>query len=135
MLCFCLLYTYVYAKWKIYKTNRLLCINGFVFLNITVVECFQAFNMAGATIKLFRHVRKFYRMIGIYPPPKHHQHPFNVKNTFGLVSTILLLLSIFWHFLFEANSTDEYGKSFVAAISMLESSAYFVQNFLKLKCI
>lgn len=87
-------------------------------------------------IKLFRYVRKFHRILGIYPSSKHYQYySFNVKTTFGFCLTLFLTISIFWHFLFEASSMDEYGKGFVGSVSMLEGSIYFIVNFLKVKSI
>lgn len=91
--------------------------------------------MAGE-IRLFRYVRKFYRMVGIYPPSKHQQrHPFDVKKTFGLASTIWVTISILWYFYFEANSTDEYAKGFIGTVSMLECLLYFLINSSKIKSI
>lgn len=90
--------------------------------------------MAGA-IKLFRNARKFYRKAGILTPSKLHPHPFNVKTTSSLVSTVLLLLSLFGYFLFEADSINEYGKGFISSVAVMEALAYFVVNLSKIKSI
>lgn len=84
--------------------------------------------MAGP-IKLFRQVRKFYRMVGIHPLSKRHRQRFNVKNSSCLVSMALLFISVSWYLLFEANSTDEYVQCFTGFISVIEISIYFLVNF------
>lgn len=87
-------------------------------------------------IKLFRNVRKFYRITGIYSPSKlHQQHLSDVKSAFGLVSVGVFLISIILYFIFEANTTNEYGKSFSTFVSLLEGSVYFIVNLLKVKII
>lgn len=86
-------------------------------------------------IKLFRYVQKFYRITGIYPSKTSHHHPFNVKNSFSLVSLICLFMSTFGYFLFKASTIDEYGKCFYASFSMLEILLYFIVNFSKMQSI
>lgn len=89
------------------------------------------------SIKLFRHVRKFYRMVGIHPPKSkhHHQHRFNVKNSLSSVFLALFSISIAWYLLFEANTTDEYGQCFTGFVSVIEISVYFIVNFSKIESI
>lgn len=89
------------------------------------------------TIKLFRDVRKFYRMVGIHPSKSkhHHQHRFNVKNSLSSVFLALFSISIAWYLLFEANTTDEYGQCFTGFVSVIEISVYFIVNFSKIESI
>ena len=104
-------------------------------LRILELHTSKVFSKMTGKIKLFRNVRKFHRMVGIYPPAKHHQQPFNAKNIFVLLSMALFLISEFWYFLFNASSIEEYGQCFYGSISMLEISLYFIVNFSKMKSI
>ena len=74
-------------------------------------------------------------MLGIYPPPKDHHQPFNVKNTFSLVSMTLVFISTLAYFLIEADSVAEYGSCFYSYITNLEFLAFFVVNFTKMQSI
>lgn len=90
--------------------------------------------MTGA-IKLFRCVRKFHRIVGIYPPSKHRQYLINAKITLNLMSMILLLFPIILYFLFESDSIDDYGQCFFGIVSMSEILLYFVINFSNIQSI
>lgn len=114
---------------KIYKCH----INRFVLSIFDTID-FVQFKMS-KSIKLFRYVRKIYRALGIYPPVKHGQNPFNAKNSINSAFLILTSVSSFAYFLFEADSIDEYGKSFFASISNFELLVYFIVSFLKIHSI
>lgn len=86
-------------------------------------------------IKLFRNVRKLFRLLGIYPPAKHHQQPLNMKNCLNLTFLMLVFVSSFAYFLFKADSVDEYGQTFFVSISCLQFLLYFIVIFSKMKKI
>lgn len=90
-------------------------------------------------IKLFRHVRKCYRMAGIYPQSEHSRlRRFNAKTAFKLmcmVLCVLFVLSSLLYILFEANSTDEYVKGSFEFFEKLEGVLYFTVNLSKIESI
>lgn len=103
-----------------------------------VVQCFQIFiTVIVGRMKLFRYVQKYYRMVGISPPsnssPHHQRPPFNVNNTLSLIFLTLGTILAFAYFLFEADSIEEYSRSFYGSISSLELVVYFIINFLKIQ--
>lgn len=88
------------------------------------------------SIQFFLYVQKIYRIVGIYPPSKcHGQRRFTAKTTFILACIILGFISTFVYFLFEANSIDEYGRSFYISFAKLEGLLYFVVNLSKIESI
>lgn len=93
------------------------------------------FSMA-KTIELFQYVQKIYQIVGICSSSNYHgQHRVSAKATFILGCMILSFNSSFAYFLFEANSVDEYGRSFYMSFSKLEIYLYFVVNLAKVEKI
>lgn len=88
------------------------------------------------TIELFQYVQKIYQIVGICSSSNYHgQHRVSAKATFILGCMILSFNSSFAYFLFEANSVDEYGRSFYMSFTKLEIYLYFVVNLAKVEKI
>lgn len=123
---------------KAWSVSHIYNIKYFAQLAAIVVQCFQIFiTVIVGKMKLFRYVQKYYRMVGISPPsnssPHHQRPPFNVNNTLSLIFLTLGTILAFAYFLFEADSIEEYSRSFYGSISSLELVVYFIINFLKIQ--
>lgn len=72
-------------------------------------------------MELFKWVRKGYRTIGMYPPESNggQRCPFNLTNSFVLISVMQLFISSSAFFLFEAEAIGDLADSFYMSISHL----------------
>lgn len=68
--------------------------------------------MAGGRMKILSPVRKFYKMLGIYP-----SNTIDAKNIFFIISLIQLIISTLAFISINAKSTDEFGIAFYVFIT------------------
>lgn len=79
-------------------------------------------------MKLLLLAQKYFRMLGIYPPPDTQSSPFNLKNGFFLAIMALSFIFVAIFGLTKAASVSEYGLSFYAF-----STAFLLFNYFVIK--
>lgn len=71
------------------------------------------------SIKLFLNLRQLYETMGIYPAQNDQHCLFNFKNLIFLFCFTQALVPIIVYTYVEANSIEEYGMDFYAAITLV----------------
>lgn len=79
-----------------------------------------------AAMELFQSLRRFYSLMGIYPPQPNHSNPFNYKILFFFWYIVLVSTSTLSYFLFKANSLQDYGKAQTDSIEQPRVLYWFV---------
>lgn len=82
-------------------------------------------------MKLFRAIRRFHVMGGIYPPHPNQIHPFNLKNLRILFGLVFACFGVSGYFLFLAQTMFDYTISFYASVTTLFFISVFSINIWK----
>lgn len=83
--------------------------------------------MAGKT-QLFHSLWHSYRILGLYSPKTNQSHLFNWKVIFSLSFMVLMFMTSFAFFLWEAETLDDYGTSFYESLAEVSSVHNFMMN-------
>lgn len=76
-------------------------------------------------IKLFQSIQKFLNIQGIYPLQSNQSTPYNGKNLFFLFCYVQMFISATAFCLFKAKSMYEFGLTFYASLTELQTIVYF----------
>lgn len=92
------------------------------------VSCLSISVMAGS-VKLFQCIQNYYQTMGIMNSYQSQQiFSFNWKNLSFFCAMILMFISTFSFFLFNASTVADYGSSFFGSVSYLNTIVDFITN-------
>lgn len=64
------------------------------------------------SIRFFKFIRELFETMGLHPYQSNQNHSYNWRNSLILLFLVLMFIASTAFLLFEANSIDEFGKSF-----------------------